>query len=60
MDPITVALQQQGADEVKAALRSVQDAIVALDSFAASSARRAGRDRVRAVREEAQEGTDQS
>lgn len=55
MDPITVALQQQGADEVKAALRSVQDAIVALDSFAASSARRAGRDRVRAVREEAQE-----
>ncbi len=55
MDPITVALQQQGADEVKAALRSVQDAIVALDSFSASSARRAGRDRVRAVREEAQE-----
>lgn len=55
MDPITVALKQEGVESVKAALRDVQESIAALDSFSASSARRAGRDRVRAVREEANE-----
>lgn len=55
MDPITVSLKQDGADEVKAALKGVQDAIVALDAVSAASARRAGRDRIRAVREEASE-----
>ena len=55
MDPITVALKQEGVDEVKTALRDVQETIAALDSFSATSARRAGRDRVRAAKEEASE-----
>lgn len=55
MDPITVALKQEGAEAVKEALRGVQAAIVALDSFSATSARNAGKERIRAVREEAAE-----
>lgn len=55
MDPITVALKQDGADEVKAALRSVQDAIVALDTASANGAKRSGRDRIQAIRNEAAE-----
>jgi len=55
MDPITVALKHEGVEEVKVALRDVQESIAALDSFSASSARRAGRDRVRAIKEEANE-----
>lgn len=55
MDPITVSLKQDGADEVKAALKGVQDAIASLDAFSVASARNASRDRIRAVREEASE-----
>ena len=55
MDPITVALEQKGAEDVSAALRDVQDSIAALDAFSAKSGRSASRDRVRAIREEASE-----
>lgn len=55
MDPVTVALKQQGVSEVRAALRSVQDAITALDSHAANSAKRSGRDRVQSIKAEASE-----
>lgn len=55
MDPITVALEQKGADDVASALRDVQDSIAALDAFSAKSGRASSRERVRAVREEASE-----
>ena len=55
MDPITVALKQEGAEAVKDALRGVQDAIAALDTFSSTSARKSGTDRVRAIKEEAAE-----
>lgn len=55
MDPITVALKHEGAEAVKEALRGVRDAVVALDSFSTTSARNAGRERIRALRDEAAE-----
>lgn len=55
MDPVTVALKQDGVEEVKSALRSVQDAIAALDASSANSAKRSGRDRVQAIKAEAAE-----
>lgn len=55
MDPVTVALKQEGVSEVRAALRSVQDAITALDSHAANSAKRSGRDRIQSIKAEASE-----
>lgn len=55
MDPITIALQQDGLNDVKAALRDVQDAIAALDEFSADSARNASRLRIRSYKLEAKE-----
>lgn len=65
MDPVTVALKQVGSDEVKSALRSVQDAITALDNHSANSAKRSSNDRVQAIKREASErkkstGSDQA
>ena len=55
MDPITIALQQDGLNDVKAALRDVQDAIAALDEFSANSAKNASRSRIRNYKLEAKE-----
>ena len=55
MDPVTIALRQEGLNDVKAALRDVQDAIAALDEFSANSAKNASRSRIRNYKLEAKE-----
>jgi len=55
MDPVTIALQQDGLNDVKAALRDVQEAIVQLDQISVSSAKGASKARIRAFQNEAKE-----
>jgi hypothetical protein len=52
VDPITIALAHKGAEDVKTALRGVQDAIVELDRTSVSSGRRASAARVSSMKKE--------
>ena len=55
MDPVTIALRQEGLNDVKAALRDVQEAIAQLDQFSVRSAKDASHARVRGLKAEAAE-----
>lgn len=52
MDPITVALQSKGVNEVKAALRGVHEAIEQIDKVSASAGKNAFASRLRGIKKE--------
>jgi len=52
MDPITVALQSKGVNEVKAALRGVHEAIEQIDKVSSSAGKNAFANRLRGIKKE--------